>query len=250
MKAPAICPNRVSVRPLATEVKAPMPRSAGSVPSAKTDMTAADCNFIRSTWGVAKSAFVLVTTSRLVHKNGVDTLIESLNDLPSDVVLVVAGAGEDEEKLKFQVLSYKLQDRVIFLGHIDHNMLPRVLKAADVFVRPSRSEGLGISFLEAMAADLPVIGTHVGGIVDFIKDGKTGLLIAPDNTVELTAAIKKLYEDKGVNVEIFELAGKSQWQKIFSSILIADWTSFYLAEGYGLNPEAVPIIQNLKKMLK
>jgi glucose/mannose-6-phosphate isomerase len=62
--------------------------------------------------------------------------------------------------------------------------------------------------------------------------------------------LKKLYEDKGVNVKIFELAGKSQWQKIFSSILIADWSSFYLAEGYGLDPEAVPIIQNLKKMLK
>ena len=110
--------------------------------------------------------------------------------------MVIAGAGEDEEKLKFRVSSFEFRDRVVFLGHIDHGFLPRVLKACDVFARPSRSEGLGIAFLEAMAAGLPVVATRVGGIVDFIKDGQTGVLTAPDNAGRLGEAIKKLYEDE------------------------------------------------------
>ena len=121
------------------------------------------------------------------------------------MALVIAGSGEDEDKFKFQVSSFqpkagqpladKFQERVIFLGHIDHDSLPRVLKAADVFVRPSRSEGLGNAFLEAMAVGLPVVGAKVGGIVDFIKDRATGLLAAPDNAPELSQAINELRQD-------------------------------------------------------
>jgi len=158
-------------------------------------MDVSDRSFIRSSWGVAKEAFVVVTASRLVHKNGVDTLIESLKYLPPDVVLIIAGSGEDEEKLKLTAKSYGLADRVNFLGHIDHFHLPRVLKTADVFVRASRSEGFGNVFVEAMAAGLPVVGTTVGGIVDFIKDRETGLLVPPDNARELAQSISELKQD-------------------------------------------------------
>lgn len=176
-------------------------------------MTKADRNFIRASWGVANNAFVVVTASRLVHKNGVDILIESLQYLPEDVVLVIAGSGEEEEKFKVQVSRLfggqaSFKNRVIFLGHIDHDFLPRVLKAADVFARPSRSEGLGNAFLEAMAAGLPVVGTSVGGIIDFIKDKETGLLVAPDNAPELAQAIKRLYADKSLG-QLLAANGKS-----------------------------------------
>ncbi|MEK7164716.1 MAG: glycosyltransferase family 4 protein [Patescibacteria group bacterium] len=192
-------------------------------------MTVADRKFVRSTWGVAENAFVIVTASRLVHKNGVDILIESLLDLPDDVVLVVVGSGQDEGALKEKVKSEKekIGNRVVFLGHIGHDFLPRVLKACDVFARPSRSEGLGNAFLEAMAANLPVVATPVGGIVDFIKDGATGLLVAPENAVELSAAIKKLYEDKNLR-QTLAINGESLVKSKYDwSAIAADYNIIY-----------------------
>lgn len=154
----------------------------------------AERQFIRRSWGAVAGDFIIITASRLVKKNGIDILIEAMTRLPENIKLVIAGEGEEEEKLKEKVKSNKekVGGRVIFLGQINHASLPRVLKAADVFARPSRSEGLGNAFLEAMAAGLPVVGTKVGGIVDFIKDKETGLLVEPKNPQVLASAITLL----------------------------------------------------------
>lgn len=60
---------------------------------------------------------------------------------------------------------------------------------------------------------------------------------------------EKLYQGKGLGTTVMELAGDSVWHKIFSSLLIADWTSHYLATEYGIDSEPVPMVENLKKML-
>lgn len=168
----------------------------------------AERNFIRRSWGISATDFVVVTASRLVRKNGVDILIDALSVLPDNIKLVIAGAGKEEAELKEKVTPLrqgyegqesnkeKVGGRVIFLGHIDHSTLPRVLKAADVFVRPSRSEGLGNAFLEAMAVGMPAVGAKVGGIVDFIKDKETGLLVEPNNPQSVAAAITTLASDE------------------------------------------------------
>ncbi|MBU1179249.1 glycosyltransferase family 4 protein [Patescibacteria group bacterium] len=118
---------------------------------------------------------ILITTSRLVKKNAVGDIIEALRYLPENVKLLVLGIGPLEKELKSQALSIGLQDRVEFLGYISHKDLPEYFRVADIFIRPSLSEGLGSSFLEAMAAGLPVIGTPVGGIPDFLKDPSINL---------------------------------------------------------------------------
>lgn len=116
-----------------------------------------------------------MTASRLVKKNGVKDIVEALVFLPKQYKLVVAGQGKLEKSLKSKVTNLKLEDRVIFVGFISHELLPLYLKASDIFVRPSLSEGLGNSFLEAMAAGIPVVGTPVGGIPDFLTDRETGI---------------------------------------------------------------------------
>jgi glycosyltransferase involved in cell wall biosynthesis len=123
---------------------------------------------IRNIWDAKDSDTVVVTTSRLVHKNGVDILINAVRYLPESVKLVIAGTGEDEEKLL--TLSREFHKRIKFIGHISHKKLPEILQSSDIFVRPSRSEGMGNSFIEAKAAGLPVLGTDVGGIKDLIND--------------------------------------------------------------------------------
>lgn len=114
--------------------------------------------------------FFIITTSRLVLKNAIDDIIQSLQYLPDKVSFIILGDGPDLEKLKDLTKKLALENRVKFLGQIDHKEMPKYLKISDVFIRPSLSEGLGNSFLEAMAAGLPVIATPVGGIPDFLFD--------------------------------------------------------------------------------
>jgi len=139
---------------------------------------------------------ILITISRLVEKNGVGDIIEALKFLPENVKLRIIGMGLLEKKLKAKVKDLNLENRVEFLGAIDHQKLPPHLHNADIFVRPSLSEGQGISFIEAMAAGLPVIATPVGGIVDFLKDGETGLFVEPKNPRLIAFQVQKLMSDR------------------------------------------------------
>jgi len=112
----------------------------------------------------------IITTSRLVWKNGVDILISAMQFLPNNVRLQILGIGPEETFLKQLMSRHRLDSRIQFLGHVAPGEVIGYLTRADIFARPSRSEGLGNSFLEAMAAGLPVIGTPVGGIPDFLHD--------------------------------------------------------------------------------
>lgn len=137
-----------------------------------------------------KTEPIVFTASRLVSKNGVDALIKALQFLPQSVNLRIAGVGEDEAKLKNFVRELALDTRVKFLGGLSPVEVAKELSQASVFVRPSRSEGLGNSFLEAMAAGVPVVGTLVGGIPDFLKLGETGWVAEVDNPASVAEQIK------------------------------------------------------------
>ncbi|PIR45657.1 MAG: hypothetical protein COV09_00235 [Candidatus Vogelbacteria bacterium CG10_big_fil_rev_8_21_14_0_10_50_13] len=132
----------------------------------------------------------IFTASRLVYKNGLDDLIKSLKFLPEDVNLRIAGAGPEETRLKDLVKELALDTRVNFLGSLSSKQVAEELARASVFARPSRSEGLGNSFLEAMAAGVPVVGTLVGGIPDFLAPGESGFAAEPDNPESIADQIK------------------------------------------------------------
>ncbi len=137
----------------------------------------------------------LVTTSRLTHKNAVDDIISSLVSLPINVHLIVIGKGDLGPRLQKQAHDLGVADRVKFLGFIPHTDFPKYFSVCDIFIRPSRSEGFGNSFIEAMAFGLPVIATPVGGIVDFIDDKETGVFCSPDNPQSISRAVKDLLGD-------------------------------------------------------
>jgi glycosyltransferase involved in cell wall biosynthesis len=126
----------------------------------------------RQELGLQPDDVALVTTSRLVHKNAVDDVIKAIALLPPHVKFVVFGTGPDEEKLRSLITKLGVTDRVQLRGQIGHAEMPQYLKACNIFIRPSRSEGMGNSFVEAMAAELPVIATQEGGIADFLFDAK------------------------------------------------------------------------------
>ena len=151
----------------------------------------------------------VITTSRLVLKNAVDDVIKSLRYLPDNVKFLVLGTGPDEETLKNLAREKEVDERVIWLGHIDHKDMPKYLKISDIFIRPSLSEGLGNSFLEAMAAKIPVIATQVGGIPDFLFDPEknsdkepTGLFCNVRDPKSIAEKIKIFLENRELTEKI------------------------------------------------
>ena len=109
------------------------------------------------------------------------------------------------------------------MGHIEPEKVYDYLAVADIFVRPSRSEGLGSSFLEAMGAGLPIIATPVGGIPDFLKDGETGLFCEVDDPQDLAEKIKLLMADETLAKRIAEngrqlVLEKYNWDNIAKQI--------------------------------
>ncbi len=162
----------------------------------------------------------LVTASRLVHKNAIDDVIRALVLLPENVQLAIYGDGPDEAKLRRLAEELRVSSRVLFKGYISHAELAREYATAHIFIRASRSEGMGNVFVEAMAVGLPVIATQEGGIADFLFDEKrnpdrltTGwavnkdspeqiadavqdILARPDQVVRVTANAKHMVEEK------------------------------------------------------
>lgn len=120
--------------------------------------------------GKQKHDVLLVTTSRLVNKNGVDDVIRALALLPEHISFLIYGIGPDENALKQLAANLGVSHRARFMGQISHAAMPLMLQACDIFIRPSRSEGMGNSFIEAMATKRPVIATQEGGIADFLFD--------------------------------------------------------------------------------
>ncbi len=149
--------------------------------------------------GKKKGDKYLITTSRLVHKNAVDDVVRALKWLPDTVGFAVLGVGPDEAMLRALAKHEGVASRVHFLGHVEHADIPSYLAACDIFVRPSRSEGMGNSFIEAMAAGLPVIATQEGGIRDFLFDARknpdmspTGWAVTKDSPHEIADVVRDM----------------------------------------------------------
>lgn len=186
--------------------------------------------------GIKPDEKVIITASRLTYKNGVDDLIKAVAILtkpnsPDKYKLIIVGDGDDKKKLVELVRNLNIIDNVVFVGSVEHHRLPKYLRLADVFVRPSRSEGLGTAFLEAMAAGVPVIGTPVGGILDFLKDGETGLFCNVGNSKSIADKVELLFSDSKLQNHIIKEGYKmvvanydwkkiaGDYQKVFNSLI-------------------------------
>ncbi len=107
-----------------------------------------------------------------------------------DVRFLFAGDGERRKVFEEQIVRLGLERHFVFLGR--RNDVPRVLGCCDFGVLPSQAEGLPNAVLEYLAAGLPTIASQVGGNVEIIQDGKTGLLVPPNNPAALAEAILRL----------------------------------------------------------
>ena len=152
--------------------------------------------------GRTPGRFRLLSLGRLVERKGVDTAVLALTRLP-DAEFVVAGgpprAGLDADpevrRLRALAREHGVADRVEFLGSVGHDDVPGVIAAADLVVATPWYEPFGIVPLEAAACGRPVVGSAVGGLVDTVQDGATGVLVPPRDPEALAAAVRALLDD-------------------------------------------------------
>ncbi|SER31810.1 glycosyltransferase family 4 protein [Pedobacter rhizosphaerae] len=140
------------------------------------------------------SKFIL-TLSRLSSTEqykGYDQVLAVLNELDEDVHYILAGKADEKEQNRLQnlVQQNELQQRVIFTGYVPDAELMAHYQLADVMVMPSKAEGFGISFIEAMACGTQVIGGNQDGSVDALRQGAIGTLVNPTDLNEIKSAIE------------------------------------------------------------
>lgn len=177
---------------------------------------------------------VLLTVARLVKRKGVDSVINAIATVVKtfpDVAYLIVGQGEEEGYLRALTKENRIEDNVIFCGHISDKDLPRYYNLCDVYVMPNRKtkgdeivEGFGISFIEAGACAKPVIGGISGGVREAVADGQTGVLVDPDDTQKLAEEILRFLTDKEYAARIGR-NGRERVEKEFklkNNLFIAD----------------------------
>jgi len=134
--------------------------------------------------------------AQFIHRKGHRFLVAAAPKIMArcpEARFLLFGKGPLEEEIRQQCSRTGVADRVIFAGFRDD--LARILPCLDMVVHPATLEGLGVSLLQAAAAGIPIIASRVGGIPEVVKDGYSGILIDPEDTVEFVNSVTRLLSE-------------------------------------------------------
>ena len=167
---------------------------------------------------------LLLAAGRLHVNKGFDVLLRALVEIP-DACLWLAGSGPEEKSLKQQCNDLNLNDRVRFLGW--RTDVTALMRTADLFVCPSRHEGLGSIVMESWFHGCPIIATNSQGPGEVIEDGETGLLTPVDQVEPLVTGIKRLLED-GEGIKRLTKNAKAHYHQFYcKDVIVKMYESFY-----------------------
>ena len=180
---------------------------------------------MKKTLDIPKGVVVLTTIGFNIRIKGFDILVKSIqslmdsNRLKNDIIVLVIGISENSEdsnSLRQLIAEAELNRKIMSLGI--RNDINDILNISDIYLQPSRTEGLSLSIMEALNYSLPVIGTRVGGIPEIVHEGENGYLFEKENVEELADRIEILVNNR----EVREMMGRKS--KVISS-------RFTLADG-------------------
>lgn len=199
--SPAVIPNAVNIERFNPEV---------------------DGKNIREKHGIGEDDKVILFVGRIVGHKGIEHLIESMKYV-EDATCLIAGDGELLKELKALAKNLGVERKVIFIGRVPFEDLPRYYAASDVCVLPSvsRLEAFGIAALEAMASGKPVVVSDIPGVREVISDGKEGLISDPVNPEDLATKISTLLADKRTRTRMGALA-RRRVEERFTMDRVAD----------------------------
>jgi glycosyltransferase involved in cell wall biosynthesis len=159
---------------------------------------------------ITKDFEQLLFVGHLTHGKGLDVLIRALRLTSHRARLCVVGSGRQEEFFRALVERLRLGDYVQFIGQKRPQELSWHYRRAACLVMPSRApETFGLVGLEAMSHGLPVIASAVGGIPEWLEDGRTGLAVPPNDPVKLAAAIDRILG----NTPLIEAMGRAGMER-------------------------------------
>lgn len=169
----------------------------------------------------AADGVTVLTVARMASTErykGHDQLLEALPRLRrrvADARLIFAGAGDDVARLKRKAHDLGVGDHVVFTGFLPEDELRRAYANASVFAMPSRGEGFGLTYLEAMAAGLPCVGSVHDAASEIIEDGVSGFLIDQSNTAALADRLALLLADSARRAEMGR-RGRERFEREFT----------------------------------
>lgn len=153
---------------------------------------------IRKELEIEKDDILLTTVSRFQKIKGHDFLINVLNELKKNYNIkfksLLVGDGEEMNKIKRKVKDLDLTDNVIFSGYRED--IPNILTESDVYILPSENEAISFSIMEALACEVPVVATEVGGVPEVINKGKCGVMAHYGDEKRFAKAVFDLYNNK------------------------------------------------------
>ena len=164
---------------------------------------------------------ILLTVARLAateRYKGIETVIQAIRgvlvEVP-DIHYVIIGDGDNRTRLEDLVQDLGLEDRVLFLGIKRGMELATCYQACDIFVMPSKKEGFGLVFIEAMAFGKPVVGGKHAGTLDVIVEGKTGFMVKYGDVQGLAECLVPLLKDEKLRNRLGE-AGRRRVQEHYT----------------------------------
>lgn len=143
---------------------------------------------------------VLLTLGRLAateQYKGVDEVLELLPELAishPEIAYLIGGDGDDRKRLEGKVRDLGVGDRVVFAGYLAEAEKADHYRLADAYVMPSRGEGFGFVFLEAMACGVPVLGSKLDGSREALRDGALGVLVDPRDRADLRRGLLEVLQ--------------------------------------------------------
>lgn len=167
---------------------------------------------------------LILAAGRLHVNKAFDTLLHALTEIP-DAILWLAGSGPEEENLKALAEKLGLTERVRFLGWRDD--VTALMHTADLFVCPSRSEGLGSIVMESWAHRCPIVATNSQGPGEVIEDGVSGLITPVDEATPLAAAIRRVLESDDLRTELVENASEVYANGYSKDYIVNRYCEFY-----------------------
>ncbi len=179
--------------------------------------------------GISGRYPILGIGARLVREKGIEYLLEAIPELRKQyprILLLIAGTGPCEDKLKRMTITLGITDQVSLIGaRMD---MPELLKVFDLYVLPSLSEGMPLSLLEAMAARCPIVATNVGGVPDIITNGYNGMLVDPCDIKALAKAILDIMGDDEKRKHFCERGRLLYEQKYSAAAMTRSYEKLYL----------------------
>ncbi|MEQ6121098.1 glycosyltransferase family 4 protein [Reichenbachiella sp. MALMAid0571] len=153
-------------------------------------------NFLRKKYNLDEQAKLIGNTSAIADHKDYVTFVDTAEEVlkrQENVYFFIFGAGPLLQEVKDYIEQKGLSERIIFTGFI--NNIPEVLPELDVFLMTSKTEGLGTSLLDAMAASVPIVATEAGGIPEIVINGNTGLTAKVKDYITLSNHIVSLIND-------------------------------------------------------